>query len=192
MVAFGARCALASPLRVTASAQQLDRPLFGDFWERFLACLDALRARRQRTVYRLTLVKGWNMEDEAGAGGACEGGAVGEYAALLARGRPDLVEIKSMTYCGASDASSLTVRNVPWHAEVRAFAARLAAATADATAAEVCGDGGDGGGGGDDDDLGRIEYGIAAEHEHSCCVLLARKDRFLRDGVWHTWIDYDK
>lgn len=34
-------------------------------------------------------------------------------------------------------------------------------------------------------------YSIATEHEHSCCVLLAREDKFLRDGRWHTWIDYD-
>ena len=35
-------------------------------------------------------------------------------------------------------------------------------------------------------------YSIATEHEHSCCILLAREDKFLIDGVWHTWIDYDK
>ena len=36
------------------------------------------------------------------------------------------------------------------------------------------------------------QYSIATEHEHSCCILLAREDKFLIDGVWHTWIDYDK
>ncbi len=36
------------------------------------------------------------------------------------------------------------------------------------------------------------EYQLACEHAHSCCVLLARPDRFLRNGRWHTWIDYDK
>ena len=35
-------------------------------------------------------------------------------------------------------------------------------------------------------------YGLACEHEHSCCLLLARKDRFLVDGAWHTWIDYER
>jgi len=34
-----------------------------DFWERFLACLKALKGKGQRTVYRLTLVKSWNMEE---------------------------------------------------------------------------------------------------------------------------------
>lgn len=36
------------------------------------------------------------------------------------------------------------------------------------------------------------EYGLACEHSHSCCILLARTDRFKRDGQWHTWIDYDR
>eukprot|EP00983_Pelagomonas_calceolata_P033151 1038024-Pelagomonas_calceolata.AAC.1 len=36
------------------------------------------------------------------------------------------------------------------------------------------------------------EYALACEHAHSCCVVLARPDRFLRDGRWHTWIDYHK
>ncbi len=31
--------------------------------ERFLACLSSLKDKRQRTVYRLTLVKGWNMSE---------------------------------------------------------------------------------------------------------------------------------
>jgi tRNA wybutosine-synthesizing protein 1 len=36
------------------------------------------------------------------------------------------------------------------------------------------------------------EYGIASEHEHSCCVLLAKKSEFLIDDKWHTWIDFEK
>lgn len=34
------------------SLKAVDRPLFSDYWERFLACLRALKAKRQRTVYR--------------------------------------------------------------------------------------------------------------------------------------------
>ncbi|KOO32999.1 tRNA wybutosine-synthesizing protein 1-like protein [Chrysochromulina tobinii] len=40
----------------------VDRPLFADFWERFLKCVDLLREKQQRTVFRLTLVNGWNTE----------------------------------------------------------------------------------------------------------------------------------
>jgi wyosine [tRNA(Phe)-imidazoG37] synthetase (radical SAM superfamily) len=40
---------------------------------------------------------------------------VAAYAALLDLGRPDFIEIKGVTYCGSSDASSLTMGNVPYH-----------------------------------------------------------------------------
>merc|ERR1712150_1604 len=42
------------------------------------------------------------------------------------------------------------------------------------------------------------QYGIACEHRHSCCVLLARKDQFYVKNnktnkfQWKTWINYDK
>ena len=41
----------------------IDRPLFKDYWERYMASLDHLRSKQQRTVYRLTLVKSWNMDE---------------------------------------------------------------------------------------------------------------------------------
>lgn len=43
---------------------------------------------------------------------------VDAYVQLLEEGAPDLIEIKAVTYCGTSDASSLTMSNVPWHREV--------------------------------------------------------------------------
>lgn len=33
----------------------IDRPLFKDFWQRFLDCLTTLRDKRQRTVYRCAI-----------------------------------------------------------------------------------------------------------------------------------------
>lgn len=36
-----------------------------------------------------------------------------------------------------------------------------------------------------------LDYGIAAEHAHSCCILLASK-RFNVNGKWHTHIDYQR
>ena len=37
------------------------------------------------------------------------------------------------------------------------------------------------------------EYGLACEHAHSCCILLARSSKFKgADGRWNTWIDYDR
>lgn len=69
------------------SLKVIDRPLFKDFWERTLECLDILRERQEelRTVYRFTLVKGFNMDEIHGYGG------------LIDRGRPWLIEIKGNT-----------------------------------------------------------------------------------------------
>ena len=144
------------------SLRKVDRPLHRDFWERFMRCLDIIREKRfrMRTVYRLTLVKGFNIDDEA------EG-----YAELVARGLPCFVEVKGVTYCGTSSSAGagLTMQNVPFYEEVTSFVEALNTA------------------------LGRrgLDYGIAAEHAHSCCVLLASK-RFLVNGRWHTLIDYEK
>ncbi|BBN12758.1 tRNA wybutosine-synthesizing protein 1 [Marchantia polymorpha subsp. ruderalis] len=95
----------------------IDRPLFSDFWERFTDSLTALRDKRQRTVYRLTLVKGWNVAE------------LDAYVQLLQLGQPDFIEIKGVTYCGSTATSSLTMENVPWHQDVKDFAEAMVAAT---------------------------------------------------------------
>lgn len=136
--------------------KKVDRPLFTDFWERYLACLRSLKAKKQRTVYRMTLVKDHNMADAA------------DYARLVALGEPDFIEIKSVTFCGESKASSLTMGNVPWHEEVKLFSEAMLA----------------------EEGLSE-QYELACEHQHSCIVLIANK-RFKINGKWHTWIDYDK
>lgn len=51
--------------------------------------LKALKEKQQRTVYRLTLVKGWNTED------------IEAYSNLFDIGNPDFIEIKGVTYCGS-------------------------------------------------------------------------------------------
>ena len=135
------------------SLKKIDRPLFKDFWERFLQSLAELKKKGQRTVYRLTLVKGWNAEE------------MDNYANLVSLGKPDFIEIKGVTFCGSSKASSLTMENVPWHSEVVRFVGDL---------------------------VERLEeYEISCEHEHSNCVLVANK-KFKQDGQWKTWIDYEK
>jgi tRNA wybutosine-synthesizing protein 1 len=48
------------------SLKAVDRPLFKDFWDRFLASLIAMKKKKQRTVYRLTLIHGWNMQEAEG------------------------------------------------------------------------------------------------------------------------------
>jgi tRNA wybutosine-synthesizing protein 1 len=100
------------------SLRKIDRPLHRDFWERFCACLDILRNRRfeQRTVFRLTLVKGFNMAEE-----------VRGYADLVERALPGFVEVKGVTYCGTSAAGTagLTMQNVPFYEEVAEFVTAL-------------------------------------------------------------------
>ena len=144
------------------SLRKIDRPLHRDFWERFQRCLEILREKRhrQRTVFRLTLVKGFNIEDEA------EG-----YADLVEKGLPCFVEVKGVTYCGTSSSAGagLTMQNVPFYEEVCSFVEALNVALA----------------------RRGLAYGIAAEHAHSCCILIA-SERFKLDGKWHTRIDYEK
>jgi wyosine [tRNA(Phe)-imidazoG37] synthetase (radical SAM superfamily) len=43
------------------------------------------------------------------------------YSELVAIGNPDFIEVKGVTFCGDSKASTLTMGNVPWHEEVRAM-----------------------------------------------------------------------
>ncbi|VFV34585.1 trna wybutosine-synthesizing [Lynx pardinus] len=64
------------------SLKKIDRPLFKDFWQRFLNSLKALAAKQQRTVYRLTLVKAWNVDE------------LQAYAELVSLGNPDFIEVK--------------------------------------------------------------------------------------------------
>jgi tRNA wybutosine-synthesizing protein 1 len=144
------------------SLRKIDRPLHRDFWERFQECLEILREKRfqQRTVFRLTLVKGFNIDDEA------EG-----YADLIEKSLPCFVEIKGVTYCGTSSSAGagLTMQNVPFYTEICTFVTTLN------TILNKRG----------------LGYGIAAEHAHSCCVLIA-SERFKVDGKWRTRIDYER
>lgn len=57
--------------------------------------------------------------------------------------------LQGVTYCGESKASSLTMENIPWHAEVVKFVEQLTDLLPD--------------------------YEIASEHEHSNCVLVSHK-----------------
>lgn len=144
------------------SLRRIDRPLHRDFWERFQRCLEILREKRfrHRTVFRLTLVKGFNVDEEA------EG-----YAQLVEKGLPCFVEVKGVTYCGTSTSSNagLSMSNVPFYWEVVEFVKALEKRLKEKG----------------------LNYGIAAEHAHSCCILLA-SDRFFVEGKWHTNIDYTR
>lgn len=149
----------------------IDRPLFADAWERLKESLSLLKDKGQRTVARLTVVKGWNSDEVEG------------YAKLIALGKVSLIEIKGVTFCGKSDASNLNMSNTPWHHEVVELC-RTLKVELDRLREK----------GGPN---APPEYDLACEHKHSVSVLLARVDQFAVDGpdgrrVWKTWIDYPK
>lgn len=141
--------------------KKIDRPLFKDYWQRFIDSLKALSEKGQRTVYRLTVVKAWN-DDEISRqvdGISCFSSFYANivslrYADLVSMGKPDFIEVKGVTFCGDSKASTLTMGNVPWHEEVRGFVKQLV-------------------------DL-LPGYSLASEHEHSNCLLIARDKVCLR------------
>ena len=92
--------------------KEVDVPLFADYYERMLASLDALKAKKQRTTIRLTVVKGLNdvMPDK--------------YAELIMRGYPDFIEAKAYMFVGPSQ-QRLQRDNMPLHEEVVAFSQEL-------------------------------------------------------------------
>ena len=156
------------------SLEAIDRPLFRDAWDRLRRSLKCLKNKGQRTVARLTVVKGWNSDEVEG------------YAKLIALGHCSLVEVKGVTFCGKSDASNLNMSNTPWHHEVVALTTRLRDELNRMHEEAV------------DKDNAPPRYELACEHKHSVSVLLARVDQFA-DGdpvtgelKWKTWIDYDK
>jgi len=147
----------------------IDRPLFSDAWERLQEALTLLKDKGQRTVARLTVVKGWNSDEVEG------------YAKLIALGKVSLVETKGVTFCGKSDASNLNMSNTPWHHEVVELVKNL---KVELDKLRLAGE-----------DV--PEYDLACEHKHSVSVLLARVDQFAEtrpDGTrkWKTWINYPK
>lgn len=152
--------------------EAIDRPLFRDAWDRLRRSLKSLRVKGQRTVARITVVKGWNSDEIAG------------YARLIALGHCSLVEVKGVTFCGKSDASNLNMSNSPWHHEVVDLCRILRDELNKLHDA-----------GGVD---GPPRYELACEHKHSVSVLLARVDQFGYNDPetgklkWRTWIDYIK
>lgn len=123
--------------------KKVDRPLFKDYWQRMLQCLEILKTTQshQRTVYRLTLVKSFNMSD------------ISSYADLVEKGLPSFIEVKGATFSGSSDGNGnpLTMQNIPYYEECVNFVRALCN--------ELKSRG--------------LPYEAAAEHAHSNCLLIA-------------------
>lgn len=92
--------------------KKVDRPLYTNFYERMLQCLDILATRTYRTCIRLTMIKDLNMEDIKG------------YAELIKRGSPDFLEVKGYMHVGASRLI-LKGENMPSIEEVEIFTEKL-------------------------------------------------------------------
>eukprot|EP00760_Papus_ankaliazontas_P006940 PhM_4_TR13242/c0_g1_i1/m.43999/K15449/TYW1; tRNA wybutosine-synthesizing protein 1 len=146
--------------------KELDRPAFPDFWERFHRSVAITRGKVGRTVHRLTMIKGVNMMVPESDGRDVEG-----YAQILREGVPHFIEFKAFTpmFQGAGSHSPFRMSNMPTFEEVLAFAQA------------VC-----------EHPALKGQYGLACVHEHSRCVLLADRHRFFSNGVWHTWIDFER
>src|SRR3989344_1581652 len=92
--------------------ENIDKPLFKDYWERFNRSLEYLSQKKQRTCIRLTLIKSINMLSPE------------KYAELIMKGNPDFIEAKAYMHMGASQ-ERLERSNMPEHEEVLSFSREL-------------------------------------------------------------------
>jgi tRNA wybutosine-synthesizing protein 1 len=96
-----------------ATYRKICNPQVPRLWDAINQSLDLLRDKQCRTAIRITLIKGLNMFDPQG------------YAALIARAKPDFVEVKAYMHLGFS-RRRLARDAMPSHEEVEEFAAELA------------------------------------------------------------------
>ncbi len=137
---------LPTQLYVTVAApnkklfERLCVPQSSRAWEGLMETLELLPSLSTRTVVRHTLVDGWNL------------GWEDEYAELDRLADPTFVEPKGYVFVGDS-RTRMTVGNMPSHASVREFSARLSK---------------------------RLSLDVLGEREDSRIVLLGRKGAKLR------------
>lgn len=100
----------------STAMKTLDRPIFPDFWDRFQESVGHMANRLERTVFRLTLIEGFNMNAEDIIG----------YASIISRGKPDFIELKCVTPAFQGHPGKiLRLNNVPSWESVKSFAKRL-------------------------------------------------------------------
>ena len=87
-----------------------------------------------------------------------------KYAEMIQKGNPDFIEVKSYMHVGPS-RQRLQRENMPLHEEIVSFCQELVR--------HLPG------------------YEIVSEHIPSRVVMFAQK-KFKKEGVWHTWIDFEK
>ena len=87
-----------------------------------------------------------------------------KYALMIMKGFPDFIEVKGYMHVGES-RERLQRENMPLHEEIVQFSRDL--------------------------EQYLPEYEIVSEHIASRVVMFAKK-KFKKDGIWHTWIDFEK
>ncbi len=125
---------------------EVTRPKIKDTWKRFLESLSMLKTLNTRTVLRMTLIKELNMKNPDG------------YAKLIKLAGANYVEVKGFSFVGGARGESrgLSLQSMPNHAEIKEFAAELAAKTG---------------------------YIVTAEHMPSRIVLLSRDEDSKRNRI---------
>ena len=102
---------LAAPDETTY--KRLCKPGIKDGWQKIVESQEVLHSLDTRTVNRLTMVAGHNMESPR------------PYSSLILKGEPDFVEVKGYMFLGSS-RGRLTNENAPTHRDIRAFSQKLA------------------------------------------------------------------
>ncbi len=96
-----------------ATYKRLCKPGIKDGWHKIIESQEVLSSLDTRTVNRLTMVSGRNMENPR------------PYANLILKGEPNFVEVKGYMFLGSSRAR-LSNENAPTHRDIRAFSQKLA------------------------------------------------------------------
>ncbi len=96
--------------------RRINVPRVRDGWKRLMQSLEAMSASRARKVVRITLVRGYNLEEPEA------------FAPLIERASPDFIEAKGYVHVGYS-RRRLTRQHMPSCDEVENFARALAEAT---------------------------------------------------------------
>lgn len=95
----------------------LNRPLKSN-WNKILKSLEIMKDCNSRSVVRLTLIKGYNMDDKS----------VRSYAKLIELAEPQFIEAKAYMYLGYSRLR-LKYENMPEHSDIVEFALKLSEET---------------------------------------------------------------
>jgi len=92
--------------------KKLDKPLYPDFWKRYIDSIKETAKKKYRTAVRLTIVKGVNDVEEE------------NYAKLIKLGKFDFVEVKAFMYVGEA-RNRLAKEAAPDHEYIKEFGLKV-------------------------------------------------------------------